>query len=207
MTGPIHGDLLNRLFQVQRDILSAAKDTDALLAILSQGCRTIIGGAAFGLLFYDSGTKSSRVRFNDGFANSRLDEFVKRFDDARTEGETFQALTIPVDGGFIEHLLPLTNSKGESYGVMLFKLPKDAPVLAEYSEICSDALSRTMEMEINRLQMAELATLLEVGKAVSSTLDLTELLKKIMAMATKVMRCETATVYLVDKKTRELYFN
>ncbi|MBF0407136.1 MAG: GAF domain-containing protein [Candidatus Riflebacteria bacterium] len=64
-----------------------------------------------------------------------------------------------------------------------------------------------MEIELIKLQMAELTTLLQVGEAISSTLDLNQLLNKIMGMATKVMRCETSTVYLVDKVTNELYFH
>jgi transcriptional regulator with GAF, ATPase, and Fis domain len=54
--------------------------------------------------------------------------------------------------------------------------------------------------------MEEMNALLEVGRVVSSTLDLKELLTKIMSTATKVMRCETSTVYLVDQNSMNFIF-
>ena len=206
MAEQLNGDLLKRFYQLQREIFASGRDTDSLLGLLSRASRDIFQGAGFAVLFYDIGNRTARVRFNEGFPPSFLEPFKKKFGDDRAEKRAVLPQIVPGEGGRCEYLLPL-GDRTEPFGMLVTRLPEKAQGLDEFRQLSSDAIASVMEMEIVRMQLAELSTLLDVGKAVSSTLDLTELLKKIMAMGTQVMRCETATVYMVDKKTKELYFN
>ncbi|MDE2039680.1 MAG: GAF domain-containing protein [Elusimicrobia bacterium] len=51
-----------------------------------------------------------------------------------------------------------------------------------------------------------LELLLEVGRLLSSKLDLSELLRTVLELASRVVDAETASVLLLDDKTQELYF-
>lgn len=62
------------------------------------------------------------------------------------------------------------------------------------------------ELESERKQNQEYLSLLEVSRTVSSTLEIHPLLEKIMKVATRFLNCQTATVYLLDKETNELFF-
>ena len=48
--------------------------------------------------------------------------------------------------------------------------------------------------------------LLEVGRLLSSKLDLPELLRSVLELASRVVDAETASLLLLDEKTQELYF-
>lgn len=50
-------------------------------------------------------------------------------------------------------------------------------------------------------------TLLEASRALASTLELPALLKKVMELAARVVRAESASLLLKDEKTDELYFD
>ncbi|MFA5137610.1 MAG: ATP-binding protein [Elusimicrobiota bacterium] len=56
-------------------------------------------------------------------------------------------------------------------------------------------------------QAESLELLLEVGRLLSSKLELSELLRTIMELAARVVNAETASLLLVDEKTNELYFD
>ncbi|MDD2716585.1 MAG: TIGR00282 family metallophosphoesterase [Candidatus Wallbacteria bacterium] len=65
------------------------------------------------------------------------------------------------------------------------------------------------ELILLHQKLAEGSALYEIGKVVSSTLELfgkDGLLDRIMAMGSKVMDAEACSVLLVDEKARELYF-
>ncbi|MBP7795642.1 MAG: GAF domain-containing protein [Elusimicrobiales bacterium] len=55
---------------------------------------------------------------------------------------------------------------------------------------------------INKLEM-----LVTVSRLLSSKLDIGDLLTTIMRLATRVVDCERASLYLLDEKTQELYFH
>lgn len=59
-----------------------------------------------------------------------------------------------------------------------------------------------MANTINKLEM-----LVTVSRLLSSKLDIGELLTTIMRLATRVVDCERASLYLLDEKTQELYFH
>jgi putative nucleotidyltransferase with HDIG domain len=110
--------------------------------------------------------------------------------------------------GSNNYFVPL-GKKEEPFGAILLKPINESlyPIGHSFIELAATALGTFLELELVHLRMEEMNALLEVGRVVSSTLDLKELLTKIMSTATKVMRCETSTVYLVDQNSNELYFH
>ncbi len=67
----------------------------------------------------------------------------------------------------------------------------------------ADELARVRaEMERER---AKLAALQEIGSALGSTLDLSELLERVVDQISKVMEADRTTLYLLDDETNELW--
>jgi signal transduction histidine kinase/putative methionine-R-sulfoxide reductase with GAF domain len=62
-------------------------------------------------------------------------------------------------------------------------------------------------MTTERKQAEHFELLLEVGRLLSSKLELSELLHTIMQLAARVVNAETASLLLVDLETNELYFD
>ncbi|MBF0501633.1 MAG: GAF domain-containing protein [Candidatus Riflebacteria bacterium] len=208
MSDQISRDTMRLLYDAQCFILSHGKETDAILGILSNTAQKLSGCRGFGVFFYDIISKTSRIRFNDGCSESFLKELSDKFAVARSAGLPLQTELVISPNGDNHYFIPI-GQPDEPFGVLVISLGSRREIsgLEEFREMSANAIAHFMEVEVVKLQMAELATLLEVGKAISSTLDLNELLTKIMHMATQVMRCETSTVYLVDKRTNELYFH
>lgn len=200
---------LQVLYDAQQEILAHGESTDSILGILSRTAKKLSCNCGFAVIFYDPTTKTAKIRFNEGFQEQELTPLTLEFARIRSEASSaVDTVTLPQTNGRATHTVPLGKRK-EPFGLLLMGSPrgKEIPGLEEFKDISNSAISKFMEVELVKLQMEELATLLEVGKAISSTLDLNELLSKIMRMATKVMRCETSTVYLVDRRTQELYFH
>jgi len=203
------GDVVQVLYKAQRDILANAKDSDSLLAILSKAARELSGQSGFAVLFYDVASKQTRVRFSDGFETASLTAYCKSFTAAKLGNLPISSEIVSTLEGNRRYFIPIGDEL-LPFGALILPVAETHTIdygIDEFRSIAADAIGRFMEVELVKLQMAELATLLEVGKAISSTLDLNDLLRKIMQMATKVMRCETSTVYLVDRQTNELYFH
>ncbi|MGM0598460.1 MAG: HD domain-containing phosphohydrolase [Candidatus Rifleibacteriota bacterium] len=196
------------LFDAQKSILASGKNTDNILAVLSDAAAEIFGRRGFGLIFYDTSAQMSRIRFNDGFSEDSLNFFCEEFTRKKLEKSQLQAETHICETGIKCLVIPVGISD-DPFGLMILRdIPlDDSGALNEFRTLATDSISTFLEVELVKLQMEEMAALLEVGRVVSSTLDLKELLTKIMKTATKVMRCETSTVYLIDEQTNELYFH
>ena len=196
------------LYEAQKDILSSGKNTDAILQILSRASCNLFGEKGLGVIFYDASAQTSRIRFNDGFDESSLNYHCERLTSFKLEKALFRAGIVANEKGEAHRLIPL-GSDADPFGVLILKELRDAEAAAmeAFRELAATSMSTFLEVELVKLRMEEMGALLEVGRVVSSTLDLRELLTKIMSTATKVMRCETSTVYLVDEQTNELYFH
>ncbi|MBF0545185.1 MAG: GAF domain-containing protein [Candidatus Riflebacteria bacterium] len=206
----INLETLQILYEAQREILSQGKDANALLNILSETAFKLSSHRGFAVIFYDPSVKRSRIRFNDGCEESFLEHICNSFSAARINSTSISSELIESNDGKHHYFVPI-GPPDLPFGVMILSLgpseENENRYLGVFRDMAGDAISRFMEIELVKLQMDELTTLLEVGKAISSTLDLNALLNKIMRLATQVMRCETSTVYLVDKRTNELYFH
>jgi len=200
---------LELLYRAQRQILSSCgKDTNAMLEVLRTTAFELSGKPGFAVIVYDPASRSSRIRFNGEFAVASLQPHCQSLTSSRLGNLPISDEIVTMTDGEQRHFIPLGGSS-TPFGLLILPaaVGDETEGLEEFREIATDAISRFMEVELVQLRMAELTSLLEVGKAISSTLDLNELLRKTMRMATQVMRCETSTVYLVDKQTNELYFH
>ncbi|MBU1106534.1 MAG: HD domain-containing protein [Candidatus Riflebacteria bacterium] len=199
------------LYEAQKQILSSGKNTDKILLVLSKAATSMFGRAGFAVIFFDPSAQTSRIRFNEGFLEKSLTFHCETFTREKLEKIVVKARTTADENGEIHLLIPL-GSEDDIFGMLI--LPEmeqtDPAQLSSFSAFCelaTTSINTFLEVELVQLHMEEMAALLEVGRVVSSTLDLRELLTKIMSTATKVMRCETSTVYLVDDQTHELYFH
>ena len=110
--------------------------------------------------------------------------------------------------GFL-HVLPLaTDSK--SSGVLVLAAPEapDDVVLAFFrvqARIASAALHDAELVAAMQHSMDRLQSMVEASKIFNSTLDLVELLGKILDVAKDVTKAERGTLFLVDEKTDEIW--
>lgn len=202
---PKHQQLL---YDAQKQILSSGKDTDNILRVLSSTSSSLFAKTGFGVIFYDPSSQMSRIRFNEGFGEKSLSFHCESFTQAKLQGKNVVASAVADENGETHLLIPLGPVE-EPFGLLLLHEIEDSEptILDAFRELATTSIGTFLEVELVRLRMEEMGALLEVGRVVSSTLDLRELLTKIMSTATKVMRCETSTVYLVDDQTNELYFH
>jgi len=201
----LHQELL---YEAQKQILSSGKNTDVILQILSRTSNDLFGKKGFGVIFYDASAQMSRIRFNDGFSEKSLNFHCEEL--TRIKLEKLPMVTgVVADENGETHLLSALGPHDDPFGVLLLHEMSDGVITSveAFRELATTSIGTFLEVELVRLRMEEMGALLEVGRVVSSTLDLRELLTKIMSTATKVMRCETSTVYLVDDQTNELYFH
>ncbi|GAB4277433.1 MAG: hypothetical protein Kow0029_20100 [Candidatus Rifleibacteriota bacterium] len=196
------------LFDAQKSILASGKNTDDILNVLSSTAAKIYNKEGFGLIFYDASAQMSGVRYNSGFNEKTLNFFCEEFTRSKLEKTRFQSGLVADENGESYFVMPVGPSSNP-FGLMILNDQQfeNEEIQKEFAELANNAISTFLEVDLVKLQMEEMAALLEVGRVVSSTLDLKELLTKIMNTATRVMRCETSTVYLVDEVTNELYFH
>lgn len=81
---------------------------------------------------------------------------------------------------------------------------RSAVELNHLTEIVAYALMVTQTMERLQREAKEKAILLEIGKKVSSSLDIKEVLKSIVSAVREVVPCDHAAVFLLDQDKGEL---
>ncbi|KAF1082551.1 MAG: GAF domain/HD domain protein [Candidatus Rifleibacterium amylolyticum] len=196
------------LYEAQKQILSCGKNTDSILRVLSRTSQDLFGKPALGVIFYDPSAQLTRIRYNDGFSDKSLGCHCVTFTREKLGRDKISARTVADEDGETHQLTPL-GSDDDILGMLIMpEYSGDLSVAATaFRELATTSINTFLEVELVQLRMEEMGALLEVGRVVSSTLDLRELLTKIMSTATKVMRCETSTVYLIDEQTNELYFH
>lgn len=196
------------LYQAQKQILSCGKNTDSILRVLSRTSKELFGKPELGVIFYDPSAQLTRIRYNDGLSDRALGCHCIAFTREKLAGAKIVACAVADEEGATYHLTPL-GADDDVLGMLIMPEYDDSlsAVASAFRDLASTSINTFLEVELVQLRMEEMGALLEVGRVVSSTLDLRELLTKIMNTATKVMRCETSTVYLIDEQTNELYFH
>ncbi len=196
------------IYKAQKSILAHGKNVDAIIKILGQLSFDLFNKKGFAVIFYDYAAQTSRPRYQDGFSEEIITKLCEEFTKQKLEKQQItKNMVIGTDGNKI-HTIPIGDQE-DIYGQVVINLAADAneTLVDEFVELATTALGTFLGFELVQLHLEEMGALLEVSHVVSSTLDLKELLTKIMKTATKVMRCETSTVYLVDEATNELYFS
>lgn len=79
-------------------------------------------------------------------------------------------------------------------------------LLQAIADLVAGALVKTQLLEETNRRAQQLATLNDVARGLTSTLDLTGLLQQILKSATEILNCEAGTLFLVDEDTGELIF-
>lgn len=196
------------LYEAQKRVLAQGKNTDQVLLILGETETQLFGFASLGVLFFDVSAQTTRVRFNSGLDEDIINYHCEDFTRLKLEKQPIERHLWTDEKGDSFDIIPLGPSD-DRFGQIVLRHPEDASpsVFEDFCVFADSSISTILEVELAKLQVERMEALLEVGRVVSSTLDLRELLTKIMYTATQVMRCETSTVYLVDEKSQELYFH
>lgn len=82
----------------------------------------------------------------------------------------------------------------------------DEILLSSLSNQIAIVIENTRLLEKSEKKIKELSTLMEVSKAINSTLNLEELLSIVMNLAKNVMRAEASSLMLLDEESKELIF-
>ena len=121
--------------------------------------------------------------------------------DLRTGYRTRSILCAPIRNkrGKVIGVLSLINHADGAFG------EHDVAALNNLGNILALPLENSILYEELRARQQEVATLLEVGNALSQTLDLASLIQIIMRKATEIMDADRATLFLVDREKGELW--
>ena len=196
------------IYKAQKSILAHGKDVKAILEVLGKLSLDLFNKEGFSVLSYDFAAQMTRPIYKQGFKEETLNHLAEEFTKLKVEKKPIvREQIVDPDAGKI-NLVPIGDEE-DIYGQIIFADSEDANKVAvtEFIELATASLGTFLGVGLLQLHLEEMAALIEVSHVVSSTLDLRELLTKIMKTATKVMRCETSTVYLVDEATNELYFS
>jgi adenylate cyclase len=107
---------------------------------------------------------------------------------------------------------PLRDDRGETIGVVSVINSKrgafsaaDAATLGAVSSLFALSLRNAVLYEQVVARQHEVTTLLEVGNALSQTLDLAQLIQIIMRKASEIMNADRSTLFLIDRRRGELW--
>lgn len=207
----MNDELVRTFFELQKRVLAHEGGLDPLMAMFAETCECLTGHDEFAFLMFDHGTDTVVTRFQHGPDPTDLEGLRQLVRSLAQSGQRSpRPHFFPPNADRPSVVVPLGSKAPFGAVVVPGNRQHDPATSFEWLEMqvmMTTAIERLQASSRLQLQMDEATTLYQVGKAISSTLDLTELLKKIMAMATKVMRCETSTVYLIDRETNELYFH
>jgi GAF domain-containing protein len=79
-------------------------------------------------------------------------------------------------------------------------------MLQAIADQAAGAIVKARLLQESEQRTRQLATLNEVGKSLTSTLELRPLLNKILQSATEILNCEAGSLFMLDSQTNELIF-
>jgi signal transduction histidine kinase len=106
------------------------------------------------------------------------------------------------------------NAGAESIGVFgvgsrdpsLVYTEQQLNLLQAIADQAASAIVKARLLQESEQRTRQLATLNEVGKSLTSTLELHPLLNKILQSATEILNCEAGSLFMLDSQTSELIF-
>ena len=199
---------LNLIYQAQKKILAYGKDVKSILEVLGKLSFQLFDKEVFAVLSYDFTAQSTRILYKIGLSEELLNDFAENFTKLKVENKPITSSVLKIENIGLVHLVPIGNEE-DIYGQVIFADSdnENETLRNEFIDLSTKSLGTFIGVGLLQLHLEEMAALIEVSHVVSSTLDLNELLTKIMRTSTQVMRCETSTVYLIDEATNELYFS
>lgn len=88
----------------------------------------------------------------------------------------------------------------------IFFTEEQRNLLQAIADQASGAIVKARLLEETERRARQLATLNEIGRSLTSTLELRPLLGRILKSATEILNCEAGSLFLVDEQTGELVF-
>jgi len=173
------------------------KAEGGLCSVAAQGLRSPIRLRISQGLAGLTAALGSPLRVNDPHADPR---FFRGVDEA-TGFVTRQVLTAPIRsrGGEVLGVLELLNAARGEFDA------EDEELLALLGAQMGVALGHVQRTEGLRTSLDRLSRLMRVGAAISSELDLGDLLRVISQTTSQLLQAERSTVFLVDQGKGELW--
>jgi serine phosphatase RsbU (regulator of sigma subunit)/ligand-binding sensor protein len=212
---------LNALYQVSSTITQILSPSKVAGLIVEKACH-IAPISACALMTWDEKKKSFAVNAHYGLSPEEVDlplfdrisaqaSHRKKhvFTSLLDEKDQYAVINETQFGGILA--LPL-NSKKRVLGVLLCLSHRNRPfgsdeitLLKSFSHQAAIAMENARLYGIIKDKVHELATLFEVGKSITSTLKLPELLDEIASIVLKVMKADASSIFLLDHDAWELY--
>lgn len=106
------------------------------------------------------------------------------------------------------------NSGSETIGAIslgcrdpsILYVTRQSKLLQAISDLAAGAIIKTQLLSESERRARQLAKLNEVGRSLTSTLDLNPLLNRIMNSAVEILNCEAGSLIMIDENTQELVF-
>jgi two-component system NtrC family sensor kinase len=205
---------INQTLELQTTLTEAL---DALLEVagIEFGTIHVVGDAGQLVLRAVRGLPEAEARqifggMHGAVSTQLRDLYVarERVDDSAVQ------IALPVKALGVQSLLtvPLRH-RGNLNGLLLLasrSLDKfdsaEITLISTVAEQISAAITNARLYEVTRQRADELALLNEIGRALTSTLDLDKVLRQIMENAVSMLQGEAGSVLLLDDVTGELYF-
>ncbi len=83
---------------------------------------------------------------------------------------------------------------------------RQSEILQAISDLAAGAIVKTQLLSESERRARQLAKLNEVGRSLTSTLELNPLLNRIMNSAVEILNCEAGSLIMIDENTQELVF-
>ena len=169
------------IYKAQKSILAHGKDVKAILEVLGKLSLDLFNKEGFSVLSYDFAAQMTRPIYKQGFKEETLNHLAEEFTKLKVEKKPIvREQIVDPDAGKI-NLVPIGDEE-DIYGQIIFADSEDANKVAvtEFIELATASLGTFLGVGLLQLHLEEMAALIEVSHVVSSTLDLRELLTKIM---------------------------
>ncbi len=137
------------------------------------------------------------VNIPDAYRDPRFNPEVDRQTGYRTQ--TILCMPVHDSGGKTVAVLQVLNKRGGTFAA------EDEEVLRAFGSQVAIAIRNAQHMEQIQRRRRISDILLDVMKSFSSELDVDRLLRKIMARTSEVMNADRSTLFLVDRKSGQIW--
>lgn len=218
---PTDTELLSTLFELGREVTSVL-DLDELLAKIPQLIAKLTRFSAFSVYLLDEERQELRmayaVGYPDEFKSRRLQVREGVVGAAVAEGRPILVNDIrqeprytgPLRNMLSQLAVPMRR-KGRVIGALNLLneaegafTPQDEALLRQFGAHVAVAIENARLFESERRYVETLETLAEIGREMSSILDLDELLTRIASLTKRLIDYRTFGILLIDESTQEL---
>jgi sigma-B regulation protein RsbU (phosphoserine phosphatase) len=219
---PSDQQLLTTLFDLGRQVTSVL-DLDELLQRIPQLIRRLTAFQGFAVYLIDDKRGDLRIAYSEGYPEDagrriRLKIGEGLIGTAVSEGQPILVNDVRQDARYVE-IVPGTRSelvvplrrKGRVLGALNLLGPAvgqftelDETILRQFAAAVAVALENARLFEREREYGEMLETLAEIGREVSSILDLDQLLARIAQLACRVIDYRTFGILLLNEESGEL---